>query len=217
MLRSPVSPRNSRSACGTPPPPRCLCSRRFDDRGKAPATNSESPWNDRQQQVRVERAARVNRVGSRPRAVARVVMLEEALRIIPAADFQNQPLAALHHDAGRPDLDLERNDLAGLQRLQLVVRVERPPGVARDSSSLRCEARSQPYATAIGLPPGIGPGNVTSRPSCPSLRTMAKTSASSLLDDTHRRSFTGPVISVSCSKAAVTNVACVCAAAGSAS
>jgi hypothetical protein len=75
-----------------------------------------------------ESAARVDGVRSRPDAIARVVVLEEALRIILRTDLENKALATFDDDTGRANLDVHGNDLAGTQLLQLVVVMERTPG-----------------------------------------------------------------------------------------
>jgi hypothetical protein len=88
--------------------------RAYDQIGGRPAFLRPPRRNDRQQKVRVELPTRVNGVRPGPRAIPRVVVLEEASRIVLGADLENEALAALDHDAGRPDLDLERDDRAGL-------------------------------------------------------------------------------------------------------
>src|SRR5262249_5794645 len=65
--------------------------------------------------------------------------------------------------------------------------------------------RSQPYAAAMRGPSGSGPGYVTSVPSGAMFRITAKRSASSVVDDTHSRSITGPVTSMSVENGAVEN------------
>ena len=45
--------------------------------------------------------------------------------VIPAAHRERDAVASGHHDAGRPDLDVELVHLAGRERLRLVVRVVR--------------------------------------------------------------------------------------------
>src|SRR5262249_58259548 len=58
----------------------------------------------------------------------------------------------------------------------------------------RCEARSQPFATGTGWL--CCPSSNTSLPSGPMLRSVANTSMSSVVDDTHSTSTTGPVTSM---------------------
>src|SRR5262249_37950236 len=67
----------------------------------------------------------------------------------------------------------------------------------------RCEARSQPFATGTGWL--CCPSSNTSLPSGPMLRSVANTSMSSVVDDTHSTSTTGPVTSMSSLSGAVWN------------
>jgi len=73
-------------------------------------------------------------------------MLEGAERVVFGAHLEDKALAALDHDTGRPDLDLDRNDLSGLQLLQLVVGVERTPRLR----ALRIELNGHLKGTSEG-------------------------------------------------------------------
>ena len=48
--------------------------------------------------------------------------------VVLAADGERDAIARRHHDRGRPDLDIELDHLAGLERLLLVVGVIGPVG-----------------------------------------------------------------------------------------
>ena len=89
---------------------------------------------------------------------------KKLLRIVLRADLEHEALAALEHDAGRPDLDLDGNDLAGRQLLDLVVGVERPVG--RRPRGIELAVRDAQPAVRRGDRAGRRasvPGNVTSR------------------------------------------------------
>src|SRR5262249_32964085 len=84
----------------------------------------------------------------RRRALARVVVQERAAAaqlvleirkagarallpfVVAAPHAEREAIARRHDDAGGPDLDVERHRLAGLERLELIVRVIRPPRFA---------------------------------------------------------------------------------------
>src|SRR5882672_9716753 len=64
-------------------------------------------------------------VDERPAAAHRILHVRErrrlaAVLIVPAAYRQRDAVARRHHDAGRPDLDVELVDLSGDERLFLV-------------------------------------------------------------------------------------------------
>ena len=106
--------------------------------------------NDRQQHIRREFAAEVQRVlaaenlrrpvqrigvRERPDALHRIGRVRQRRvgavdLVVLAAHRQRQAIALRHHDRGRPDLDVELDRLAGLQRPFLVVGVIRPIGLA---------------------------------------------------------------------------------------
>src|SRR5262249_117537 len=71
-------------------------------------------------------------------------------------------------------------------------------------SSLRCEARSQPWPT--GVCGSMAPWNTTSLRSPVNIRRTTKRSASLVVDDTNSLTADGPVISVSCSSGSLTKV-----------
>ncbi len=63
-------------------------------------------------------------------AEARLLLCSLVL-VVLAADGQRDPVTGRHHDAGRPDLDLDLVDLTGRHRLPPAVRVDRPVGPAQ--------------------------------------------------------------------------------------
>src|SRR6185312_4613038 len=104
-------------------------------------------WNDRQQEIRCPTSAEMQGRGSAEdgrRAIARVVVQERsaarelvlevrhfaaagaALFVIFAADGAPDAIAGRYHDAGRPNLDVQFDRLAFLQRLLLIVGVVGP-------------------------------------------------------------------------------------------
>src|SRR5262245_15173873 len=70
------------------------------------------------------------------RAASRQLVLEvrelaaawAGINVVLSADSEADAIAGRHHDRGRPDLDVELDDLALLERLLLVVGVIGPPG-----------------------------------------------------------------------------------------
>jgi hypothetical protein len=78
-----------------------------------------------------------------------------AVFVVPASDRYADPVPGRHHDRRRPNLDIELHDLTGLELLFLVVGVIGRYGSDSFLSSLRCEARSQPWA--IGVCGSIAP------------------------------------------------------------
>ena len=72
--------------------------------------------------VMQEPTAAIERMG-KVREVERLA----GIFVILAADRQREPLTGGDHDAGRPDLDVELIDAAGLERLFLIMAVPRTP------------------------------------------------------------------------------------------
>src|SRR5882724_8635381 len=115
--------------------------------------------------------------------------------VVLAADGQRDAVAGRHHDAGRPDLDVELDRRAGRERLLLVVVCQGRYGRESSASSLRCDARSQPWPT--GVCGSSAPWNTTSFPCGSNTRSTTKRSASRVDEEMKSLSAEGPVISVS--------------------
>src|SRR4051812_876628 len=154
----------------------------------------------------------VARIIVQERPAARKLVLEvrelaparTAVDVILAADGQADAATRRDNDRGRPDLDIELDHLALPERLRLVVAMVGPVGVESFLSSLRCDARSQPWP--IGVCGSMAPWNTTSLRSPVNTRSTANRSASFVDDETNSLSADGPVISVSFSSGSVRNV-----------
>src|SRR5215207_8566345 len=65
--------------------------------------------------------------GQREPADLRVALERRRVLVVTPPDLKLHPVSPRDDDAGWPDLDVELVDLAGRERLSLVVRVVRPP------------------------------------------------------------------------------------------
>ena len=122
-----------------------------------------------------------------------------AINVVLAAHRERDAMARRHHDRGRPDFDVERDHLPGLERPLRRACDKAADGLVSFLSSSRCEARSQPCAT--GVCGSIAPWNTTSFRSAENTRSTTKMSASLVDDETNNFSADGPVISVSAAAA----------------
>src|SRR5262249_56147156 len=83
--------------------------------------------------------------------VRQLAAARSGVDVIPAADREADAVAGRNHDRGRPDLDVELDHLALLERLDLVVAVVGPIGRRELLVELAVRG-AQPAPPAPGLP-----------------------------------------------------------------